>query len=84
MKSKRKVAVSLLIISRIKSFIRKKEIKKKNAKVKKTVWVKSWLEKRQQKGAYNNIMSELRFEDPSQFRRYLRMNADCYEVKLKR
>ena len=33
-------------------------MKKKNWKKKKAVWINDWLERREEKGAYNNIISD--------------------------
>ena len=49
---------------------------------KRTQWVKSWLAERDRKGAYNNIIQELRVDDNENYRRYLRMNADTLEELL--
>ena len=41
--------------------------------------MKSWLAERERKGAYNNILQELRLDDQENFRRYIRMNTDTFE-----
>ena len=41
---------------------------------KRKVWVKSWLRRRDEKGAYNDIIQELRLEDRYDYRKYMRMN----------
>ena len=46
--------------------------------------VKTWLLKRDKKGAYNNIIQELRFEDVENYKRYLRMNTETFEELLHR
>ena len=46
------------------------------------VWVKEWLQKRDEKGAYNNILQELRLNDAENFRRFIRMNTETYQVDL--
>ena len=44
------------------------------------IWVKPWLKRRDEKGAYNNILSEIRLDDAESYRRYLRMNTETFEV----
>ena len=41
--------------------------------------MKDWLHKRDTKGAYVNILQELRLNDPENFRKYLRMNTETYQ-----
>ena len=38
-------------------------MKKKNSKMNRVIWVKDWLKLREEKGACNNIISELRLVD---------------------
>lgn len=47
-----------------------------------TVWVKDWLLKRQEYGAYNAIMNELRLTDKDYYRRYIRMDVSVFEVRV--
>ena len=47
---------------------------------KRQVWVKEWLRQREERGAYNMIMQELKLQDAESFRKYLRMNSTVYEV----
>ena len=51
--------------------------KKKRAK--KRFWARSWLLNREKKGAYNNILQELRLTDEENFRKYLRMNNETFD-----
>ena len=48
----------------------------------KKIWVKKWLAARDDKGAYNNIIQELRLDDVGSYRRYLRMNTETFEELL--
>ena len=54
----------------------------KKKRKKRLVWVKTWLLERDRKGAYNNIIQELRLDDIENYRRYLRMNTDTFEELL--
>ena len=59
------------------------EIQKKprRNRIRKTL-MKDWLRKRDTKGAYDNILQELRLNDHENFRKYLRMNTEIYQVRL--
>ena len=37
-------------------------------------WVRPWIDRRRQFGAYNALMKELASEDPQSFRNFLRMD----------
>ena len=39
------------------------------------IWTREWLLKRNESGAYNGILNELRLTDKEEFRKYLRMNT---------
>ena len=39
------------------------------------IWVKNWLKMKNEKGAYNNILNELKLTDSENFRKYLRKNT---------
>ena len=41
-------------------------------------WMKDWLRKRDTKGAYVNILQELRLNNHVNFRKYLRMNTEKF------
>ena len=56
----------------------------KKKRKKRLVWVETWLLKRDKKGAYSNIIQELRFQDMENYRRYLRMNTETFEEWLHR
>ena len=45
--------------------------------------MKSWLAKRDRKGAYNNILQEIRLDDKENYRRYLRMNTETIEELIR-
>ena len=64
----------IFVIQKAKIIIIKKSKRPKN------IWMKPWLQNRNDKSAYNNIFSELLLTDKEEFRRYLRMNPTSYEV----
>ncbi|GFG34723.1 hypothetical protein Cfor_02982 [Coptotermes formosanus] len=47
----------------------------KRRKVKRKCWVKDWIKKRYQLGAYTQLIMELQLEDAQQFRNFTRMSA---------
>ena len=49
-------------------------------KQRRKIWIREWLLKRNEKGAYNGILNELRLTDKVDFRKYLRMNTSTFEV----
>ena len=55
--------------------------KPRRNRIRKT-WMKDWLRKRDTKGAYVNILQELRLNDHENFRKYLRLNTETYQVRL--
>ena len=44
------------------------------------VWTKEWFLKREEKGAYNMLLEELRMKDADSYRHYLRMNTDTFQA----
>ena len=64
--------------------ILKRELKRKERerKHRRTVWVKSWIQKRQQSGASATLLRELRDEDPLSYRNILRMNPTQFDCLL--
>ena len=55
--------------------------KQKNEETEKFGW-KIGFVKRETKGAYANILQELRLNDHEDFRKYLRMNRDTFQLAL--
>ena len=49
---------------------------------KRSVWMKPWLKNLLRTSAYQNIFQELRLKDSEEFRRYLRMNTETYQVQI--
>ncbi|GFG28311.1 hypothetical protein Cfor_11326 [Coptotermes formosanus] len=47
----------------------------KRRKVKRKCWVKDWIKRRYQLGAYTQLIMELQLEDAQQFRNFTRMSA---------
>ena len=53
----------------------------KKKKSRRKIWTREWLLKRNERGAYNGIVNELRLTDKEDFRKYLRMNISTFEAK---
>ena len=53
----------------------------KSPKKKRQASVKNWLLERQKKGAYHGIVSDLRLTNREDFRNFLRMNTESFQVK---
>ena len=53
-------------------------------KMKRTVWVKGWLLKRNSLGAYNALVRELAVSDSSCYRNFLRMSDDSFYLLLQK
>jgi len=66
--SKRKCAAIVVIMNGLKI--------KKN---KRSVWVREWILRREEHGAYSQLMRELSVEDPSQFSNFLRTKLSDFE-----
>jgi hypothetical protein len=43
------------------------------------LWVKQWIQKRPQQGVYLNLLQELRNEDPSSYKNFLRMDQAQFD-----
>ena len=72
---RRKVAACIILI-----ILKRRRRKTNKVKKSRTCWVRDWLQQKEKKSAYNNILSELRLTDQEEFRRYLRMNTETYTV----
>lgn len=51
-----------------------------NNKRKRKYWVKPWLQKRNSKGIYSSLVQELALTDAEDYRRYMRMNTESFQV----
>ena len=69
-----------LILACGAELLQRKSVKHRKRKV----WVKDLLLQRDEKGAYNNILNELRLRDFESFRKYLRMNTATFEELVER
>ena len=49
-------------------------------KKKERIWAREWLLERPNKEAYNDILSELHLTDQKDFRKFLRMNTETFQV----
>ena len=74
-----KTLAILLLATGIKLVEDGEKVKKRK---KRSVWMKPWLKNRLRTSAYQNIFQELRLKDSKEFRRYLRMNTETYQVQI--
>lgn len=49
--------------------------REKQKKRKRSVWVRKWIERRRDLGAFATLVNELQIEDSQQFRNFIRMSA---------
>jgi hypothetical protein len=54
---------------------------KKNNR-KKRIWVKHWINRREAQGASNNLIRELKLEDPTNYKNFLRMDENKFNDLL--
>lgn len=47
---------------------------------KRTVWIREWMKKRQQYGAYQHLVKELRLSDSNGYKKFLRMDPESFGV----
>ena len=73
--------VSLLVVTIGTALLCEDQVSKKKTRAKRRWWVRPWLMKRCERGAYNGILSEIRLVDHENFRKYLRMNTDTFQVQ---
>ena len=72
-------AIAVSIFNTIlKRRIRGKQQKRK----KRTAWVKPWLQRRTQYGAFESLVQELRREDEGEYNNYFRMNTNEFDEIL--
>ena len=45
------------------------------------MWIRSWLAERENRGVYNNLLQELKCTDDENYRKYLRMNTETFQVR---
>jgi hypothetical protein len=66
---RKKIAAAIIVID----FLSKKQKKPRS------VWERKWIQRRKLHGAYNALSRELRMEDSSQLRNFIRMSAEDFE-----
>lgn len=70
LKLNKKKGAALMIMMMVEHVVRKRIQKKK---VKRKIWVREWIQRRSQLGFYDNLMQELRMEDPSTYKNFTRI-----------
>jgi len=69
-------AIPLLLIKSLK------RTKMKRKRRHRTLWMKSWVARRLEYGVYHSLVQELRQDDPSAYRNFLRMNWSSFNDLL--
>ena len=59
-------------------------LKKRKRRHRRSIWVRNFLQRRHQHGAYSALMRELRIEDPLAFKNFVRMSGQDFEELLRR
>ena len=66
----------------VTAFLNNEFGKKVKKRKKRNEWTKRWLQRRSEKGLYNNLVKELRLEEVAIYTNYLRMKPDCFDFLL--
>ena len=69
------VALSALLLG---YGIKFREGRKKKRRKQRTVWVKPWISRRDELGAYNALINEMAMTDREDYRRFMRMNTETF------
>ena len=57
--------------------------KRRRRRRNRTVWTRDWIKKRQQFGAYHQLLQELRLSDVTSYHHFLQMDVATFEELLK-
>lgn len=49
-----------------------------------TVWVRPWIQRREDQGAFHNLVQELEAEDPEMYKKYFRMTPEGFKTILEK
>ena len=60
--------------------ISKRRNKKKRKK--RSVWVKPWLKRREERGVFNTLLQEFRLEEGMEYKKFLRMSPETFDELL--
>nr|CAI5864630.1 unnamed protein product [Callosobruchus analis] len=69
------IAAAFIVLTNL----RRRRVKRKT---KRKIWVRDWIAKRNEQGAYNQLMTELRSGDPDFYKNFLRMSATDFNHLL--
>ena len=68
----KKVLAALLILRR----------RRKRRVINRSTWAQSWISNREEQGAFQNLVKELRENDKKMYKRYFRMNEETFQLLL--
>ena len=63
-------------------YIITKRKKRRKCKKQRSIWVKPWLNRRNQLGFYDTIMNEFRMEDTQEYKKFLRLPPSIFDELL--
>ena len=72
----RRLSLILLACAVISKYAEKNERKRRR----RNTWVKPWIQRRDEKGLYNNLIQEMKMEDRYDYKKYFRMTPECFKV----
>ena len=72
---------NLLHVQHIMDARRRRRRRQRQVRV---IWVREWISRRPQLGLYDRLMVELRNEDPSAFKNFMRMPPEMYDELVQR
>ena len=55
-------------------------VKQNSKRKRKIIWIQNWLLKLEKKSVFVDILEELWLQDPKNYKEYLRMNTDPFEI----
>ena len=72
--------VLFVIISGVYGLLKTKMRKRRKKRRKRKHWVRPLLQRREERGAFYKLVRELQLTDKEDFRRFLRMNTETFQV----
>ena len=77
---RKRKAVAILMLVEVKK--RRREEVQGHKPSTRTIWALPWILEREEKGAYHNLLQELRLQDKDNYRNFLRMDVNAFEELL--
>ena len=77
----RRVVAAAAVLAIAAAVIVEEEERVKKRKMR-SVWIKPWLLRRNEHGAFDTLLNEFRREDPTEFKQFLRMDPETFDELL--